>query len=168
MRSFFYPRSEEDSLSPRCVPQDGGARKKAVCFGQILIPLPGRRSALEHLCRVGMGLWAASSPLCGERGSPSFRRDEPPRSGPATTQPAGLSASFQTNKRTVAYREKRHKKRTFIKNKTPRPGFEPGSKAPEAFRISSTLPGQPYHIGLYGIKGQRGRRGRRTQVLLDS
>ena len=28
-----------------------------------------------------------------------------------------------------------------IKSKTPRPGFEPGSKAPQASRISSTLPG---------------------------
>ena len=38
---------------------------------------------------------------------------------------------------------------------TPRPGFEPGSKAPEAFRISTTLPRLPYDVVLYGIKGQR-------------
>jgi hypothetical protein len=30
--------------------------------------------------------------------------------------------------------------KTDLKKKTPRPGFEPGSKAPEASRMSTTLP----------------------------
>ena len=34
------------------------------------------------------------------------------------------------------------KKDLHLKTKTPRPGLEPGSKDPQSFRMSTTLPGQ--------------------------
>jgi hypothetical protein len=33
-----------------------------------------------------------------------------------------------------------------MKNKTPRPGLEPGSKAPQASRMSTTPPGRVYGL----------------------
>ena len=40
----------------------------------------------------------------------------------------------------IFYRTKGAREKIGIKQKTPRPGFEPGSKAPEASRMSTTLP----------------------------
>ena len=40
----------------------------------------------------------------------------------------------------------KNEKSVSVTRRTPRLGLEPRSKAPEASRISSTLPGQPYLI----------------------